>query len=291
MDKTRESYPMNHTPNDPGDNPYRPKTSNVRDLGHDAQLLRDLAIINAETVARLGPLPPGGLPVQPKRKPNLPHAAPPITPMATRQQEDDPMKLHQMVAAALLPLALATGCSQPDSAHPAKNPHPVKRYEVIATSDAPGPWDSIRGSIGYDLEKADDGIVKCMPVAPFFGVQSLTSIDIDIELTRVDAHTWRGYFYRDALQDADYSGLGVCHWDVTSVGVITTAQGVSFGWSIGLEPHQHEGSETTYFKKSVYGDRSFAQYGAPDLTAEDPEVIQHPDAYFRASVAVKEITP
>lgn len=36
---------------------------------HDAQLLRDLHIINARTVRELGPLPPGGLPVQPKRKP------------------------------------------------------------------------------------------------------------------------------------------------------------------------------------------------------------------------------
>jgi hypothetical protein len=53
---------MSHDPDDSSDNPYRPRARGVRDLGHDAQLLRDLAIINAETVARLGPLPPGGCP-------------------------------------------------------------------------------------------------------------------------------------------------------------------------------------------------------------------------------------
>ncbi|KPL49269.1 hypothetical protein XAXN_08575 [Xanthomonas axonopodis] len=36
---------------------------------HAAQLLRDLQIINERTVRELGPLPHGGLPVQPKRKP------------------------------------------------------------------------------------------------------------------------------------------------------------------------------------------------------------------------------
>ncbi|XUP36321.1 hypothetical protein WAE31_20500 (plasmid) [Xanthomonas axonopodis pv. vasculorum] len=36
---------------------------------HAAQLLRDLQIINERTVRELGPLPHGGMPVQPKRKP------------------------------------------------------------------------------------------------------------------------------------------------------------------------------------------------------------------------------
>jgi hypothetical protein len=175
--------------------------------------------------------------------------------------------------------------------HPAKNPHPVKRYEVTATSDAPGPWDSIEGYIGYDIVKADDGIAKCMPMASFFGVQSLTSIGVDIEMTRVDDHTWRGYFYRDALQDEDYSGLGICHWDVTSVGISADAQGVRFNWGIGLVPHQHGGSETSYFKKSAYGDKSMVGYPALTLNNTDTEVFQHPDAYFRTTMAVKEITP
>jgi hypothetical protein len=47
------------------------------DRHHDAQLLRDTAIINASTVSAYGPLPRGGLPEQVKRKPNLPKPKPP----------------------------------------------------------------------------------------------------------------------------------------------------------------------------------------------------------------------
>lgn len=173
-----------------------------------------------------------------------------------------------------------------DPSHPAKNPHPVKRYEVTATSDAPGPWDSIVGYIHYDVISK-----KCVPMDSFLGEQSVPNIGVDIEMDRVDDHTWRGYFYRDALRDEDYFDLGVCHWDVTSVSANTIAQGVRFGWGGLFEELLRDSPETSYFKKSVYGDRSFAPYGAPDLTGEDPDVREHPDAYFRATIAVKEVAP
>ncbi|MFN6509630.1 hypothetical protein [Xanthomonas translucens] len=67
---------MSRDTNDHSDNPYRPRARTVRDPHHDAQLLRDVAIINAQVRDRLGPLPAGGLPVHPKRKPNLPRRHP-----------------------------------------------------------------------------------------------------------------------------------------------------------------------------------------------------------------------
>lgn len=172
------------------------------------------------------------------------------------------------------------------SSNPAKNLHPVKRYEVVATSDAPGPWDSIEGYIGYDIVNTG-----CIPLAPFLGERSLTSIGLTIEMTRVDDHTWKGHFYRDAFQDEDYAGHGVCHWDADSIGVSATFQGVRFNWSTWLDALKHESFGTAYFRKSVYGDRSFASSGAPALTAEDPEVREHPAEYFRSTVAVREDAP
>jgi hypothetical protein len=173
-----------------------------------------------------------------------------------------------------------------DPKNPKKNPHPVKRYEVIATADAPGPWDSVKGYIGYDVINKD-----CVPRDSFTGGQDVPNIGVDIEMTRVDDKTWKGYFYRDALQDEDYFELGLCHWDVTSVGVAAIAKGVRFNWGHLLNLLLHDSSQATYFKKSVYGDQAFTRYGAPDLTAADPEVIQHPDAYFRVTIAIKEIAP
>lgn len=75
-----------------------------RDPHHDAQLLRDLQIINARTVAELGPLPPGGLPVEAKRKPR------PWRPMPSRApaepwMEDDEMKRTDLAAALALSAA------------------------------------------------------------------------------------------------------------------------------------------------------------------------------------------
>ncbi|OAX57134.1 hypothetical protein A6R73_11070 [Xanthomonas translucens pv. poae] len=167
------------------------------------------------------------------------------------------------------------------------NPHPVKRYEVIATSHAPGPWDSFEGGyIGYDVINT-----KCVPMIPFIGEQHRPNTGLDVPMTRVDDHSWKGYFYRDALQDEDYFKLGVCHWDVTSVSVSAIAQGVRFAWSGSPEELLRNGPETRYFKKSVYGDRSFVSDGAPDLDPADPEVLQNPDAYFPVTIAVKEVTP
>ncbi|WP_196298232.1 hypothetical protein [Xanthomonas albilineans] len=276
---------------DHSDNPYRPRKLKVRDPLHDLQLLRDMAIINARVRAELGPLPPGGLPVEPKRKP-APWPYRPAAASATHPPEDDPMKLQHLAATALMPLALtAAGCSKGidvgnDGATGHLNPHPVKRYEVIATSHAPGPWDSIEAYIGYDVINE-----KCVPLAPFLGVRQTPNTGLDVPMTQVDDHTWKGYFYRDALLDEDYFKLGVCHWDATGAGISAIAKGVRFNWGNGLEPLLRDGERTFYFKKSVYGDTSFVPYGAPTLTGEDDEVIQHPDAHFQVTITVREAKP
>nr|WP_045737937.1 hypothetical protein [Xanthomonas sp. MUS 060] len=90
---------------DHSDNLYRPRKLKVRDRLHDLQLLRDMAIINARVRAELGPLPPGGLPVEPKRKPARPPHLPDAA-SAPHSPEDDPMKLHHLAATAIMPLAL-----------------------------------------------------------------------------------------------------------------------------------------------------------------------------------------
>ncbi|PPV08960.1 hypothetical protein XBLMG947_0595 [Xanthomonas bromi] len=54
---------------------------------HAAQLLRDLQIINERTVRELGPLPHGGLPVQPKRKPKPAPWVQPVQELAARDAD------------------------------------------------------------------------------------------------------------------------------------------------------------------------------------------------------------
>lgn len=72
-----------------------------RDVLHDIQLLRDLAIVNARTQAELGPLPPGGLSGEPKRKPKPWHP----TAQTIQKPENDAMKLSHAAAVATLSVA------------------------------------------------------------------------------------------------------------------------------------------------------------------------------------------
>ncbi|WP_225563045.1 hypothetical protein [Rhodanobacter sp. DHG33] len=45
-----------------------------------------------------------------------------------------------------------------DPTNPKKNSHPIKRYEITATTDAPGPWDSVKGYIAYEVTNPE-----CVP--------------------------------------------------------------------------------------------------------------------------------
>lgn len=79
---------------------------NRSDPLHDQQLLHNVQAINEQTMRALGPLPPGGLPVEPKRKPQLPRpAVPPVTPVLPPADEDTTMQWKSVAAVA----ALATG--------------------------------------------------------------------------------------------------------------------------------------------------------------------------------------
>ncbi|MGU3659532.1 hypothetical protein [Methylobacterium fujisawaense] len=173
-----------------------------------------------------------------------------------------------------------------NSKNPAKNLHSVKRYNVIATSNAPEAWDSIEGYIGYEIINRE-----CLPMNSFLGQQDVPSIGISIEMIRVDDHTWMGHFFRDAWQDADYYNIGICHWDVTSVGISAVARRVRFNWSHTLNTLLRDGRQTSYFKKSLYGDPGAVRYGAQAFTADDPDVSQSPNAYFPVTIAVQSNIP
>ncbi|WP_230598254.1 hypothetical protein [Xanthomonas albilineans] len=196
------------------------------------------------------------------------------------------MKARSSLAAFTFFITLTTGCSMAhsDPHNPAKNPHPVKRYEVIATSYAPGPWDSITGYVHYDVINT-----KCVPVSPFIGAQNVPVTGIEIPMDRVDDHTWKGYFYRDALRDEDYFNLGLCHWDVTSISVNTIGKGVRFGWGGMLGDLLRGSTGMSYFKRSSYGDNVLVPYGAQVYPFSYPDVNKNKDAYFSVTIAVKEV--
>jgi hypothetical protein len=127
----------------------RPSAVRRRDIAHDMHLMRDLQVINERTVRQLGPLPPGGLPVQVKRKPALPRPARP--PQAVLERPLAPT----WGAAAAEPATLAASSAQepamdiitlPDGTRVRANPWPLKfeKYSFDARC-----YNTLRCSIIY----------------------------------------------------------------------------------------------------------------------------------------------
>ena len=106
---------------------------NRDDRHHDQHLFRDLQAVNERTTWALGSLPFGGLPVQPKRKPQLPRpAAPPGTPTSAPSDEDTPMQWKNAAAVA----ALATGSALAACGAGGDTPTPVNPSSAVA-NEAP----------------------------------------------------------------------------------------------------------------------------------------------------------
>lgn len=173
--------------------------------------------------------------------------------------------------------------SHGDPKNPQRNPHPVKRYEIIATVDAPGSWDSVSGAVFFEVAN-----LACTPEDKFLGVHAKTrDVTIDFEMAKMDERTWKGYFYRDSMLDEDYYGLGVCHWDVTQASPVFSVHGENFVPGSGLENIK---PLTRYFEKSEFMDDS--RTGAAfDLPANNPKYVHSPKAFFPITVTVKEVTP
>jgi hypothetical protein len=185
-------------------------------------------------------------------------------------------------------LALITGCSMThgDPENPKRNLHPVKRYEVTVTADAPGPWDSVKGRAAFEVINAE-----CVPHSSFTGARPVPNTTYDFELARVGEKTWKGYFYRDQLLDENYFGQGLCHWDATTVGPIFAVKNETFNAGAWLDDALNKGPQTSYFKKSSYGDHLFAGMATPEYSALRPEFTQNPAAFFPVVVVIKEATP
>jgi hypothetical protein len=78
------------------------------DRHYDLQLLRDLGIVNARTRSELGPLPVGGIPLEVKRRPEVPAIPPNAEPIGDELKEDDEMGIKYLAMAAAM--TVASGC-------------------------------------------------------------------------------------------------------------------------------------------------------------------------------------
>jgi hypothetical protein len=78
------------------------------DRHYDLQLLRDLRIVNERTRSELGPLPPGGLPLEVKRRPELPTMPSNAETIGEEVREDKKMDMKYLAMAAAM--TVTSGC-------------------------------------------------------------------------------------------------------------------------------------------------------------------------------------
>lgn len=285
--------------------------ANKGDKLHDLQLLRNKEIINARTVTELGPLPAGGFPVVPKRRPNFPgsiSAVPPST--AADHQENETMDMKSIAVAASLALAACAPTQgpshegrSPHAAEPRKddspmqaskfrlNPNPRQRYDItMSIRDAPGPFEYVRFGASYEAEGCS------YVISEFEGVRGHPEHHVDLEFKKVDEHTYVGTLYLDAMVDEDYYGNGVCHWKMTGMGVGLKATGAEeetrFSSSLMLESIQEQRSQETYLWKDRYpreeGYGNFAEFGEETL---DEVPIDERDQFFAIALTSREVQP
>lgn len=110
---------------------------NRGDVLHDQQLHRAVHAINEQTMRALGSLPPGGLPLEPKRKPQLLHpAVPPVMLPLPPFDEDTTMQWKSAATVA----ALAAGSTL--AACVAESPGAYVDTPTLTMHDAPVPVPS-----------------------------------------------------------------------------------------------------------------------------------------------------
>lgn len=191
-------------------------------------------------------------------------------------------------------VAAMSGCSSPMKYNISQSEihdslHPTQRYEVVVTSDAPGPWETISGTAFYHVTNE-----ACVPKLPLEGARETPNTARKFNLTTTDDKTWKGYFYRHMIQDQNYFGLGVCRWDIESVGTGFTVHGSVFGPGLVLQDMLTPKTYTTYFKKSEFFDKQVkgpASEWPTQFKTRMDEVTKNPNDFFRMTITIKGVKP
>lgn len=140
----------------------------------------------------------------------------------------------------LLPLLALAGCRSPetqmmsqDTTSPAtdsaveqieakfkQNSSPKQAYRVtLSIADAPGPFAVIEGFAQYVA-------LDCTyTINELEGATAHPEKRIPVTYTKVDERTYTGVVHIDAMQDEDYFGKGVCHWNLVVVSAQLRATG------------------------------------------------------------------
>lgn len=176
------------------------------------------------------------------------------------------------------------------------NPQPTQAYRITMTiADAPGPFASMRALAHYDVTNKEclrppkdnpGGHTSPVPTAP-----------TEFAMERIADGVYAGVVHADLMLDEDYTGHGVCHWELTSVVVQMKATGADgetlFVPSIVGRKLLSEEAETVYFNKRSYPRGEMDNYpntGVSDRSRFGPS-IRDEDLFTVTFTPAREAAP
>ncbi|NIK40307.1 hypothetical protein FHY12_002632 [Xanthomonas arboricola] len=172
------------------------------------------------------------------------------------------------------------------------NPSPRKAYEVTVKIDkAPGAFGAVNGYAQYDVTNDSE----CGRIHPETGVGRRITSNESFALQKVSEQEYRGTIYLDLMQDEDYYGRGVCHWELTGTRVSLKATGAAaeteFLPFLDSKDVISGKSATLYFWKGGYPREdieNYADMGLPNAADFKPELREE---LFSVTVVAKEARP
>jgi hypothetical protein len=171
-----------------------------------------------------------------------------------------------VLALALLTSAYASAMKNPEIKH---NPTPKMRYAITLTVEgAPGPFDSITGFVEYKVVNEE-----CVPLQPVSGATIAPEEKVPVTFRREKDGIYVGTIYADLMQDEDYYGLGVCHWQVVAASALLKNKAVEFSPAIFHKDITAQHAVSTYFVNSDYTDNTttHSAFGTTNRSLFQPE--------------------
>jgi hypothetical protein len=194
-----------------------------------------------------------------------------------------PLPLLALVLAACTPSRTETTPMNTTADTPEAAPEPTPRRKLkpapgrpfritMTIKDAPGPLASVEGVAQYDVSND----AQCGHHLELVGVTPrITSLE-PFELRKVSDNEYQGTIYADLIEDEDYYGNGVCHWEFTSVEIELKATGdqaeTRFLPDLTAEQVFAQQSVTTYFLKRFYP-RNAKLDNFPDFGQKNREML------------------
>lgn len=150
------------------------------------------------------------------------------------------------------------------------NPGPRKAIQfTLKVHNAPGPFAVVEAVAQYDVTNED----QCGHIEPATGTGSRITSQEDVVLRKVSDDEYQGKVYLDLMQDEDYYGRGVCHWELTGASTMLKATGAAgetrFLSFIKVDQLLSGQTQTRYYADMTYP-RAETMSDYPASGKEDP---------------------